>query len=163
MKSFFERIKQMFARKSALPNHEIGMFVAKSFLVRALQISFGHLVYIKGWRHVISTFSDYREDARGGKGYFEMRVFVTFQTSSSTTAVHSAYALLHVACESREYEWKPNHCGSYICIDGEKYFEILCDFLSENVEFGKEGFGSHIPESFRKEVAEFPWGKLSQF
>ena len=133
------------------PNSYFGIFVAKDFLIRILQLWDNKLVYPKKWMYKIDNFYRYHEDARGGKGYFEIKVFVTFSTSASFE-VRSACALLQISCDDEDHLWKPNHCGSYICVDGSDYFEVLCDYLSGNIEIGKEGFGSHVPESFKDEA-----------
>ena len=160
MKNFIEWIIRNLGYKSTIPNANIGLYVAQDFLIRGLQISLNELVYLKSWKCNIPLFSEYQDNsARGGKGFFEMRAFVTFSTSSSFV-IRSAYALLHISCESAEYMWKPNHCGSYICIDGEKFHELLCDFRSGNISLGKEGYGSHVSEEFLTEAATFPWKEL---
>ena len=150
--SFFSKlIRKLNPDIELFPNSYFGIFVAKDFLVRALQLRGNKLVYPKKCTDTVNEFYKYHEDARGGRGYFEIKVFIKFSTSASSE-MQSAYALLQISCEDEEYFWKPNHCGSYVCVDGNDYFEVLCDYLSGNIEIGKEGFGSHVPKSFKDEA-----------
>jgi hypothetical protein len=141
------------------PNLDYSFLVAKDFLQRSLQMRLGQPINITSWEYGLGEFSKYREDARGGKGYFELKIQAeichSWFTPPAPQKTHLVYALLQIACETSEHFWVPNHCGSYFCVDGNDYFEVCRDWETGNIRIEEEGHGSHVPDSFRKEVAEF--------
>jgi hypothetical protein len=141
-----------------IPNADLGEFIAKSFLQRSLQISLDEQIYPVIWAMNIHSFSPYHDDARGGTSYFKVVVILSFRTSSGKSMY--AYSQLDISCDSEEYLWKPNHCGSYVCVDRDKCFEVMCDFLSGNISIGVEGQGSHIPDEFRKDFEAIDWKQM---
>lgn len=147
------------------PNIDFGVSVAKYLLLRGLHLQLKDHWHIKSWEHEFGTFSKYSEDARGGKGFFEIKIKAMINRSSysppmtrssysppESPMTHNVYAHLHIACATSEHFWVPNHSGSYICIDGWHYFEVQCNWRTGNIEIGIVGQGSPIPEWFKKEA-----------
>lgn len=138
------------------PNIDFGIAVAKYLLLRGLHLKLDDHWHIKSWEYEFGTFSKYSEDARGGKGFFEIKILAEINRSwyspPDPPLAHSVSAHLHIACATSEHFWVPNHSGSYVCIDGKECFEIQCDWGTGNIAIGEEGRGSHVPEWFKKDV-----------
>lgn len=143
----------------SFPNEWLGDVVAVDLLIRSLQLSLGELVYIKAAAQNNSAYEAYWGDARGDKAMF-LATFVAAFTTSASSEVRSAIARLSIACESPKHVWRPNQCGSYICLDGKEYFIVNADFLSGNISIVAEGQGGHVPDDFRKNVSELPCDAL---
>lgn len=142
-----------------VPRPEIADYVVKQYLVSSLQLLLEELVYLKGIKLHLVHYSPYREDARGGQGYFQVKVVIGFTTSSSTK-MQWAFAHLDIVCDRPDYHWIPNRRGSYICINGERFHELCTDFRSGNIEIGVEGMGSHVPDDFRTAALKIRWDEL---
>lgn len=138
------------------PNIDFGVSVAKYLLSRGLHLRLKESMCIKSFEHKFGTFSKYREDARGGKGFFEVKIHAVVVncvfSPPDPPITRNVYAHLHIACCTSEHFWEPNHCGSYICIDSKECFEVQCDWRTGNITIGEKGHGSHIPEWFKKDA-----------
>lgn len=152
----FESIRLREEDAEKYPNIDFGIAVAKYLLLRGLHLKLKDHWHIKSWEYKFGTYSRYSEDARGGKGYFEIKILAEINRSwyspPDPPLAHSVSAHLHIACHTSEHFWVPNHCGSYVCIDGKECFEIECDWGTGNIAIGEEGRVSHIPEWFKNDV-----------
>jgi hypothetical protein len=146
-------------KKPAFSNEELGMLAAKSLLLRGLAVHTDSLVRITAFSPRVLTSRPYTKDARGGKGYVDFLALASFWSGGR---LREALALLLIECDTDEHEWRPNMCGTYVCVDGNEFFEIRADYLSGNIElFNKEGHGMHVPDDFRERAAAIPWAKLA--
>lgn len=142
----------------AFVNYELGMFVARDLFQRSAQVALSHSVHARNWEQRLGDYQPYREDARGGKAWFELRVYANLFASDGTD--HVAFAELQLECGSHEYFWQPNFCSSYICIDGTIVREIYRDVHSGNIELRDTG---RVSDAFRAVCEELWPGSITRY
>ena len=120
------------------PNSDLGIYVAEDIMLRGLQMRLDDSLCLKECTHNFKTISKYSEDARGGGGFFEVEVLGVVAHSVFypwvTERIHFVHAHLHISCATNEHFWEPNHCGNYISVDGNDFFEITRDSRTGNIE-----------------------------